>query len=308
MIYKQPGFPVPPEKMIRVITSTDAKNEADDQYAIVQTLLSPRFDNRGIVAAHFGQEKSVASMLDSYHEVEKLFGLMGLEPQILRKGAEHALPDEQTPVPSEGARLIIEEALREDARPFYVTVLGPLTDLASACLLCPEIVGRFTAIWIGGGRYPKGGMEYNLKNDLHAANVVMDAGLDLWQVPEDVYQQMLVSLAELRVRVKPHGAIGDYLFTQMVEWGQTYFGKRSSLRTGECWYLGDSPVVGLMLNEHPNDYDLVPAPHIAPDMTYQPSKSEHMIRVYRRIDSRFVLEDLYAKLQLFIEEPGEMIY
>lgn len=33
-----------------------------------------------------------------------------------------------------------------------------------------------------------------------------------------------------------------------------------------------------------------------------------MIRVYRRIDSRFVLEDLYAKLQLFIEEPGEMIY
>ena len=33
-----------------------------------------------------------------------------------------------------------------------------------------------------------------------------------------------------------------------------------------------------------------------------------MIRVYRRIDSRFVLEDLYAKLQLFIEAPGEMIY
>jgi len=35
MIYDRYGFKVPQQKMIRVITDTDAKNEADDQAAIV---------------------------------------------------------------------------------------------------------------------------------------------------------------------------------------------------------------------------------------------------------------------------------
>ena len=59
MIYKDYKFTVPPEKMIRVITDTDAKNEADDQFAIVHHLLSPSFDVRGIVAAHFEQKNLV---------------------------------------------------------------------------------------------------------------------------------------------------------------------------------------------------------------------------------------------------------
>jgi inosine-uridine nucleoside N-ribohydrolase len=38
----------------RVIIDTDAKNEADDQFAIVHGLLSPTLDVRGLIAAHFG--------------------------------------------------------------------------------------------------------------------------------------------------------------------------------------------------------------------------------------------------------------
>ncbi len=308
MIYKQPDYPVPQEKILRVIISTDAKNEADDQFAIVHALLSPRLDVRGIVAAHFGEEKSPHSMMDSYHEVETLFRFLQSEPRVLKKGAEHTLT-EQEPIHSEGADLIISEALKESyEQPLYIVCLGPLTDVASALLICPEIVGRATVVWIGGGRYPKGGVEYNLKNDVIAANVVMASGIDVWQVPEDVYQQMLVSIAELCVRVKPLGKLGEYLFTQMVTWGQTYFGKRSHLRTGECWYLGDSPAIGLLLNEHPNDYDIISAPQIAEDMTYHFPERGHTIRVYRRVDSRFILEDLYAKLQLFETHRGEFEY
>ena len=69
IIYSKYGYTVPNEKMIRVIIDTDAKNEADDQYAIVHTLLSPRFANRGIVAAHFGDKKSKTSMEDSFREI-----------------------------------------------------------------------------------------------------------------------------------------------------------------------------------------------------------------------------------------------
>ena len=53
MIYNDYRFTVPEEKMVRVITNTDAKNEADDQFAIVQTLLSPRCDHMaGLEGAH----------------------------------------------------------------------------------------------------------------------------------------------------------------------------------------------------------------------------------------------------------------
>ena len=36
-------------------------------------------------------------------------------------------------------------------------------------------------------------------------------------VPMDVYKQMGVSLAELQYHVSKHGAIGKYLFEQMVD-------------------------------------------------------------------------------------------
>ena len=38
---------------VRVIIDTDAKNEADDDFAILHHLLTPQFDVRGICAAHF---------------------------------------------------------------------------------------------------------------------------------------------------------------------------------------------------------------------------------------------------------------
>ena len=38
----------------RVIINTDAKNEADDQYAIVHAILTPSFALHGLVSAHFG--------------------------------------------------------------------------------------------------------------------------------------------------------------------------------------------------------------------------------------------------------------
>ena len=35
------NFPVPEEKMVRVITDTDLCNEADDPFAVVQALVRP---------------------------------------------------------------------------------------------------------------------------------------------------------------------------------------------------------------------------------------------------------------------------
>lgn len=185
MRYQNYEFQVPREKVIRVITDTDAKNEADDPFAVVHTLLSPRFENVGLIAAHFGTDRAADSMEQSFGELQKILSLMDIpEENLLFRGADRPLPSPGEPVDSEGARLIIREAMREDDRPLFVTFMGPLTDIASAYLLEPAIAGRLTVIWIGGGRYPAGGPEFNLGNDIHAANVVFSSPIPLWQVPK----------------------------------------------------------------------------------------------------------------------------
>ncbi len=305
MVYKNYRFTVPEEKMVRVITNTDAKNEADDQFAIVQTMLSPRFDNVGYIAAHFGTGRVADSMEQSYVELEKIFGLMNFNAEgLLYRGAPQAMPNRETPVDSEGARLIIREAMKDDPRPLYVTFFGPLTDLASAYLLEPRIAGRLTAIWIGGGRYPNGGIEFNLGNDIHAANVVFASKIELWQVPKNVYEMIPVSLAELEYRVRPHGAIGEYLCQQLEEHSYEDIPRKSAFRTGETWVLGDNPAVGLILYEHRFEFDSVPAPFITQDMAYIHTGLNRPIRVYKSIDSRLILEDLYCKIALFAKNQA----
>src|SRR3954451_4942264 len=88
----------------RVIIDTDAKNEADDQFAIVHALLSPTLDVRGIVPAHFGTRRTQRSMLESREEVDHLLDLLDMRGQVrVENGAPHALPDAHTPVDSPGA-------------------------------------------------------------------------------------------------------------------------------------------------------------------------------------------------------------
>jgi purine nucleosidase len=295
------AFNVPEQKKIRIIINTDAKNEADDQYAIVHHLLTPKFEVKGIIAAHFdsrpdqGREETMDM---SYDEVKKVLSLMGEEDNYkVYKGAKHAMTDESTPVMSEGAEFIIKEALSDDPTPLYVVFLGNLTDLAAAYLAEPKIAEKLTAVWIGGGEYPSGGLEFNLWMDINAANVVFKSNIPLWQVPKNVYKMIRVSLAELQCRVQPCGEIGNYLFQQLVDFNEK-LGSNLEWPHGESWNLGDSPTVSVLLEDHEHQYDWIPAPIFSKEMYYIHGQNNRAIKVYRSVDARFTLEDFYCKLYL----------
>lgn len=298
-------FKVPEQKRVRLIIHTDCKNEADDQYAVAHQLMTPKLDVRGIVAGHFdkGQNRypQGETARASYEEVLRVLQLMHLEgryPVLI--GAPTGLADDKTPIASEGAAFIIEEAMREDDRPLYIGLQGAITDLASAILMKPEICSRMTAIWIGGGIYPQGGREFNLFQDIHAANVVFRSGMPLWQVPMDVYKQMSVTLAELQLKVSPYGKIGRYLFEQMVDFNEQR-GDDLSWPHGETWGLGDQGVLTVLMEEAEKTsiYKEIEAPCF--DLTdghYIYEKGNRKIRVYHTLDSRLTLEDFFCKLQL----------
>ncbi len=285
----------------RVIIDTDAKNEADDQFAIVHALLSPTLDTR-LIAAHFGTSRSDRSMLDSRAEIDLLLDLLGQSGQVtVANGAPTGIPDEQTPLDSEGAQLIISESLiATDEDPLYVSFLGPLTNMASAILLDPAIVNRpVIVIWIGGRGYDEtastSGIEFNLSNDIAAANVVFGSGITVWQVPSSVYRMVTVGLAELDARVAPCGPLGEYLVRQLREWNATYVTEPIEHRS-----LGDSPAVSLMLHPGGGTFTTRPAPRFGAEGYHVPGTG-NPIRVVESVDVRFLLEDMFHKITRFAD-------
>jgi len=284
----------------RVIIDSDVKNEADDQFAVVHALLSPSLDIRGIIPAHFGTERTARSMLDSRDELDHLIRLLGGSQVAVAHGAEHRLPDAATPVDSPGARLIIEEARRADAGPLFIGFLGPLTDMASALLLAPEIADTdTTVIWIGGppygdrewrGTWP----EFNLRNDIHAANVVFGSGIDIWQVPSNVYRLASVGYAELRRRVEPCGELGRYLAQTVVDFNTAHHRVPVESRS-----LGDSPAIALMLDPWCASFTRQQPVRFTEDGHCVPSDRGGDVLVVEQIDVRFFLEDMFAKLEEF---------
>jgi inosine-uridine nucleoside N-ribohydrolase len=285
-----------------VIVNTDAKNEADDQFAIVHAVLTPSFELHGIIPAHFGTGKSATSMKDSHDETMLLLRLMDLEGKVrVEDGAARAIPNESTPVDSPGARLIIEEAMKDDERPLHIAFYGPVTDMASALLLEPKIEERgIRVIWIGGGAWPNGGREYNLSNDIHAANVIMKSNLEVWQVPRSTYRTMGVTYAELIEKVYPQGEIGKYLIEQLLEFNAK---TRPEM---EYRSLGDSPCIGIILDPECGRFSWRPAPTLDQQMHYIHTGQYRPIRVYENVNTRFIHEDLFAKLAQFIRRGSRI--
>ncbi len=190
-------IPTSPERRTRVIVDTDAKNECDDQFAIVHALLTPSFEVSSVIAAHFGTRGGDDSMRESRNEIDHLIDLLGMTGTVrVDDGGTSAMTERATPVASAGAETIVREAMADDPRPLHVAFYGPLTDMAAALMMEPRIADRnVRVVWIGGGPYPVGGPEFNLSNDVTAADVVFASDLEVWQLPRPVYELMPVGYA-----------------------------------------------------------------------------------------------------------------
>ena len=289
-------FDVPDYKKIRVIIDTDAACEADDPFAIVQGLLSPKLIVKGILAEHFNQP---GSMEKSYQEIRTILNCMGI-------GNVPALHGQEGPSDaalSEGVRFLIDEAMKEDEKPLFVLCQGAITNVAAAMKACPEIIKRMTVIWIGThGEAPHQApfREFNAGNDVEAANYVLSCGGDIWVVPSTVYTTINIGIAEIQRRILPCGKIGEHLFWNLVNYNNS---EGAGWTKGESWSLGDSPAIALALNPDCGRYKYVPAPYVAEDTSSVSLSGENrpMVKMYLDVDSRYILEDLIAKLELFCD-------
>ena len=255
-------------------------------------MLSPKLIVRAIIAEHFGRD---GSMEKSYQAIHTLMNAMHRTENVLR-GEEYPLDDKREM--SEGVRFIIEEARREDAHPLFVLCLGALSNVARALQEAPDIAGKITIVSIGGHSYEiteAPFREFNFGNDVDAANYVLGSQAEVWQIPSNVYGSVFIGLAELQRRIRPCGDAGRYLFEQMVAYNMT---DEAAWTNGESWTLGDSPAVGVTLTPNCGRWHMARIKHVNEDTTYSDVPDGRFIRLYDSIDSRYVLEDLIAKLEL----------
>ena len=295
MAYEGRLFDIPDEKKIRVIVDTDAACEADDPFAIVHALLSPKLMVKGIVAEHFAQE---GSMERSYDEIRTILAAMGMDVPVM-KGQKGPLA--QDTEASEAVDFIIDEALKEEKAPLFILCQGAITNVAMALKKCPAIAPRMTIIWIGthGTMYePAPFREFNAGNDIEAANLVLGSDAPLWLVPSYVYTTINIGIAEIKRRIAPCGKIGAHLYENLIAYN---YSEGAGWTQGESWSLGDSPAIAIAINPGCGRSEMAPAPYVEEDTTSKYIPGRRVIKVYRDVDSRYILEDFIAKLELFSE-------
>lgn len=289
-------FTVPDEKRIRVIIDTDAACEADDPFAIVQALLSPKAIVKGILAEHFAETDS---MQRSYDEINTILELMECDVPVF-KGQNGPLSEDSEV--SEAAEFIISEAMDEDTHPLFILCQGAITNVAAALKKCPEIKDRMTVIWIGThgeAPCPAPFREFNAGNDIEAANYVLKNTANIWLVPSQVYSTIHIGIAEIEKRIMPLGKIGYHLYKNMIDYNNS---EGAFWTNGESWSLGDSPAIAIALNPGCGRFKMIKAPVVLEDTSSKYSEEMPEIRMYTDVDSRYILEDMIAKLELFNEK------
>ena len=301
---------------MRVIIDNDFSGDPDGLFQLAHHVLSPSVDIRAIIGSHVTQGFTDApqTATEACRKVNELLDCMGLNGKFkVLEGSNTPMDTMTVPKVSEGARFIVEEAMRTDTKqPLYVVCGASLTTIASAYLMNPEIANRLTLVWIGGQEYeglavPPPGYsvpEYNLDLCIPAAQTIFNlSNMPIWQVPRDVYRQCIYSMAELLLEVDPLGKTGHYLTTSLTELmkrlGNYGFGM------GEVYVLGDSPLVlltalqtGFEADPASSKYVMKQAPKIAADGTYRWDPNGRPIRVYTYADVRLMFEDMVAKLKL----------
>ncbi|MDC6367623.1 MULTISPECIES: nucleoside hydrolase [Flavobacteriaceae] len=303
------------DKRVRVIIDNDFGGDPDGLFQLAHHLLSPSVIIEAIIGSkHYksGFYGSPGTATYACTLVDELLQVMQMSEDFkVYEGANFDLKDLGTPIESEGAKIIVREAMRENTKiPLYVVCGAGLTNIASAYLMEPKIAERITLVWIGGEEYkglafpPPGKVrtEYNTGIDIKASQIIFNhSEIPIWQVTRDAYRQALVSYAEILYKIKDKGATGAYLVEKLDD-----LMMRAKRRLGEAYVLGDNPLVLLTalqssweVDPSSSKYVIKPVPRINEKGRYEENVEGRNIRVYNQLDVRLMFEDFVAKLALF---------
>ncbi|MFW5974847.1 MAG: DUF1593 domain-containing protein, partial [Bacteroidota bacterium] len=231
----------------RVIISSDiGGSDPDDFQSMVHLFLyADTLEIEGLISSppQDGRKEDILEVINAYEkDLPKLRRRSSQYPpaDYLRSiTAQGALIPQNNDTPkskiSKGARLIIDEAKKEDPRPLYVLVWGSITDVAQALYKAPEIKEKIRVYFIGS---------WNTRQDPKARDYVFNRHPDLWFIENNTtfrgmymggYQKgSYGNESFVNAFVKDHGALGNL-----------FYDKKPDIK------MGDTPSVLYLISGEP---------------------------------------------------------
>ena len=278
----------------KIILDTDTYNEIDDQFALAYAMLSKdKVDLLSINAAPFLNSRSTSAadgMEKSYNEIFRIMKLVDPDANIpVYRGSASFLANKETPVESPACDNIINTVMNSDEL-VYIVAVGAITNVASAIIKCPEIVNRTVVIWLGGhALHWQDTREFNLKQDVAAAQIVLDSGVPFVQIPcNGVCTEFSTTIPELEYYLRGKNELCDYLVDIVRSYTKKPYGWSKVV-----W---DVTAVAALVDPKALDMVIIPTPILTNDCHYAKDDARHPFIYVRRIRRDPIYADLFEKL------------
>lgn len=286
----------PPTGKIKMVLDTDTYNEVDDQFALAYALLSPeKIDLLAVYAAPFHNDRSANAgdgMEKSYEEILRLLKFMNKSADgFAFRGSTRYLESIDTPVKSPAVEDLIKKAKASSPEnPLYVVPIGCITNIASSILIEPKIIERIVVVWLGGNAlYWPHQLEFNLQQDVVAAQVVFNSGVPFVTLPcQNVVSHLHTTIPELKYYLEGKNDLSDYLYKIVVEYsgGQKAWSK----------VIWDVSAIAWLVNPAWVSTDLVHSPILTDQKTFSVDHSRHFMRMATSLNRDAIFRDLFEKL------------
>lgn len=218
-----------------LIIDADTANEVDDLYALVRAINEPALDLRGITSAQFNTSPLATknTVGESQQINEQIIQLMDRPDIVLPLGSNIPLSSPTVPSPSPASHFIIEQAhTMEEGAQLSLVILGSCTNVASAIIEDPTIIGKIKVHYLGFWHTPATNAydkdEFNSGNDPIAVEVLLNTKeLDFEVMTATTSQHLTFSKAKVDAELKGQAGIKKLL----VDRWETY----------ERWWTKEDP-------------------------------------------------------------------
>ena len=276
---------------IPVVLSTDVGNEIDDQWTITYLLLQPRLHVLGIMSAHAPTISAPAGQTSHRILVDVVENRLAMKrhPPLIQ-GGDVPLDNAKTPRSSPAVKFLIETSKRfSSGKRLTVLMIGAATDVASAILMDPEIVHRIRVIQMGFTD-EQGGEEFNVANDVHAVQAILDSNVPLVIGPGKVCRESLsLTLDQARPMLAKRGPIGAWLWEEFQAW---YFRAVKPMRSNDLskpWVIWDNITLAYVLGM--TKQHTLPRPAMRDNMTFEQTKTDRDVTWITDVDEELMWPD-----------------
>ncbi|MGW6197752.1 nucleoside hydrolase [Kribbella sp. NPDC055110] len=286
--------------MRSIILDTDIGSDVDDAMALAQILGSPDLE---LLEVHtvYGDTRLRAQLARRYAALagRDLVVVPGaVEPLSGRKvwwaGHEGTLHDDlsRETISADSAPERLVARLREQPGELDVAAIGPLTNLAAALALEPEVARWIRHLWVMGGSFGDDKSEHNFKSDDVAAQTVLNAGIPTTITGLEITQQVTIEASRLE-RIRAAGPLGAALGADIEQWWAYW---------SETWNVPHDPVAVLALSR-PELFEFSEVGRVAitvggdgagrSTFTADPGGS---VRIVTGVDAEGVAEEITARI------------